>query len=349
MTPHATSDPSDIVLDEIASVKRAVRALDVCALKGASREALGELSQSLLRVFEEARGLGCRLTDLSDEIREGAPERASLAGPLGTRRAPSALDVGDLAFVMRMSLNRHQVELEAATTPASMLGVCESCRHELEQALAALERRFQGEPSFLARERGVEASLKCRRAYARLRAGMVEVGDVSRGRGGSVRALRAAGALIALLIGSDGYPYFRASDRLLLANLERRVLNYLEHGGSAARGVRIFHDFKAFVDQLAVINLRQDLKKHDTGCLSHWLAELEDAVAGSSSLIDSVNRYREAIRGRDVQFDALLEGRATLTRSGLVSDLRRMLGSLAPKREGSDEPSRPEAPARTTA
>lgn len=347
MTPHATPDSNDAVLDEIASVKRAVRALDVGALKGASREALSELSRSLVQVLEKARGLGCRLTDLSDEIREGTA-RASLAGPAGARRPPNALDVGDLAFVLRMSLNRHQVDLEAAKTPASVLGVCESCRDELEQALAALEQRFHGDPSFPARDRGVEASLKCRRAYARLRAGALEAGDVARGRGGSVRALRAAGALIALLIGSDGYPYFRASDRLLLAQLERRVLNYLEHGGSAARGLRIFHDFKAFVDRLAVINLRQDLKKHDAGCLNHWLAELEDAALGSTSLIDSVNKYKEAIRGRDVQFDALLEGRATLTRSGLVNDLRRMLGSLASNRDASNQ-SAPEASARTTA
>lgn len=349
MTSHVTSDPSDAVLDEIASVKRAVRTLNVGALPGASGKVLSELSKSLVRVFEEARGLGCRLTDLSDEIREGTPERASVTGVLGARRSPSALDVGDLAFVMRMSLHRHQVELEAAKTPASMLGVCKSCRHELEQALAALEQRFQGEPSFLVRERGVEASLKCRRAYARLRAGVVEVGDVARGRGGSVKALRAAGALIELLIASDGYPYFRASDRLLLADLERRVLNYLDHGGSAARGLRIFHDFKAFVEQLAVINLRQDLRKHDACCLSHWLRELEGAVAGSSSLIDSVNKYRDAIRGRDVQFDALLEGCATLTRAGLVTDLRRMLGALAPSLDGSHDPARSQAPARTTA
>ncbi len=346
---HAAPDANDAVLNQIARVKRAVRALDVSALKGASREALGGLSRTLVRVLEEARGLGCRLTDLTDEILEGTPDRASLADPAGARRPPNALDVGDLAFVLRMSLNRYQVELEAAKTPASMLGVCESCRYELEQALVSLEQRFQGEASLVARERGVEASLKCRRAYARLRAGALEVGDVARGRGGSVKALRAAGALIALLIGSDGYPYFRASDRLLLAQLERRVLDYLEHGGSAAHGLRIFHDFKTFVDRLAVINLRQDLRKHDACCLSHWLAELEDAALGSSSLIDSVNRYGEAIRGRDVQFDALLEGRATLTRSGLVSDLQRMLGSLASSRESSEQPAPPAASARTTA
>lgn len=333
VTPHATPDPSDAVLNEIACVQRTVRALDVSGPDRADREVLRELSKSLSRVFEQARGLGCRLTDLSDELRQGALDRASHVGPVGLGSVPNALDVGDLAFVMRMSLNRHQLELQAAKTPESLLGVCESCRVELERALAALEQRFRGEPPPIARERGVEASLKCRRAYARLRAGVVEVGDVARRRAGSLKALRAAGALITLLIGSDGYPYFRASDRALLATLERRVVNYLEHGGSAARGVRIFQDFRAFVDQLSVINLRQDLKRHDASCLNHWLADLDDNDTGSSNLIDSVNKYREAIRGRDVQFDALLEGRATLTRAGLVNDLRRMLGSLVTGRD----------------
>lgn len=337
MTLHATSDPCDSVLDEIASVQRAVRALDVDAYQGAGPSVLDELSKSLARVLHEAHDLGCRLTDLSDEILERTPERASIAGPLGMHRAPSALDVGDLAFVMRMSLDRHRLELQAAETPASVLGVCERCRHELERELAALEQRFHGALLDQPRKRGVEASLRCRRAYASLRAGVVEFGEVARGRAGSVRALRAAGSLIAILIGSDGYPYFRASDRLQLAQLERRVLNHLEHGGSAARGLRIFDDFKAFVAGLAVINLRQDLKKHDACCLKHWLSELEDAVAGSASLTDSISKYREAIRGRDAGLDALLDGRATLTRPGLVADLRRMLGSLAPPPQGSGE------------
>ena len=349
MTLHATSDPCDAVLDEIASVKRAMRAIDVQASADASVEASAELSRSLVRVFEEAYGLGVRLTDFSDEILENTPERASFVGALGTRPAPSALDVGDLAFVLRMSLNRHQREFEAARSPASMLAVCARWRDELEQALAALEQRFQGEPASLVRERGVDASLKCRRAYAHLRAGLEAVGEVARGREGSVSALRAAGALIALLIGSDGYPYFRAADRLQLASLERRVLSYLEHGGSAARGLRVFHDFKAFVDRMAVINLRQDLKNHDACCLTHWLAELDDTVAGTIDLLDSVAKYREAIRGRDADFDALLEGRATLTRVGLVNDLRRMLGSLALERESSGEHALPGTPARTSA
>ena len=348
MIPRATSDPGDNVLDEIASVQRAVRAIDVGAYQGASFAALGELSKSLGRVLREARGLGRRLTDLSDEILERTPERASSDGLSEPRRSPSALDVGDLAFVMRMSLDRSQVELEAAETPTLMLGVCARCRQELDQLLAVRELRLQGEPSPVMRERGVEASLKCRRAYARLRAGVVAVGEVTRGRRGSVEALRSAGAMIALLIASDGYPYFRLSDRLGLASLERRLLNYLEHGGSAGRGLRIFQDFKAFVDQLAVINLRQDLKKHDACCLSHWLSELEGAAVAHASLIGSVEKYRDAIRGRDAEFDALLEGRATLTRGSLITDLRRLLASLAPV-DGCGEFSRNSAPTRTSA
>lgn len=349
MTPHATSDPCDTVLDEIASVKRAVGAIDVCAYQGASPEALGELSKSLARAHEEARGLGRRLTDLCDEILERTPGRVPIEGPLGERRSPSALDLGDLAFVLCMGLNRNQLELESAKTPALMLDVCERCRHDLELSLAALEQRFQGESSTVPRERGVEASLKCRRAYARLRAGMLEVGDVARGRDNIVRALTTAGALIALLIGSDGYLYFRASDRLQLASLERRVLNYLEHGGSFGRGLRLFEDFKLFVDQLAVINLRQDLRRHDVGCLSHWLSELEGAGSSSVDLMGSVNKYREALQGRDAELDTLLEGQTTLTRLRLIADLRRLLSLLAPGRREFDDHAPPSASTRSSA
>lgn len=349
MTPHATSDPCDAVLDGIASVKHAIQVIDVCAYRRENPETLNELPKSIARVFEAVRALGSRLTDLSGEILEQAPERASSAGLLGARRSPSALDVADLAFLMRMSIDQSQIELEAAGTAASMLEICERYRGQLEQMLAALEQRFEGQPALGTRERGVEASLKCRRAYASLRDGLVDVGDVPRGRAGNIRGLRVAGALIARVIGSDGYTYFRVSDRLQLAELGGRMLDYLEHGGSAARGVRILQDFKAFVDQLAVVNLRQDLKRHDAGCLSDWLSELEGATAGGTKLMDSVSKYREAVRGRDAAFDALLEGRATLTRPGLITDLRRMLDSLAPHDEVSGERAPPANPARTSA
>jgi len=158
-----------------------------------------------------------------------------------------------------------------------------------------------------------------------------------RGREGIQAALRAVGTLIVRLVGSDGYTYFRASDRFAISSVQRRILHYLEHGGSVGRGLRVLQDFKVFVEQLAVINQRHDLKTHDEICLRTWLAELEAGVSGGD-LMSSIEKYRDAVQGRDVALDAVLEGTATLSRRSLIIDLRRLLSSLAPETESFDEP-----------
>ena len=331
MTLHATLDPCDPVLTEIVSVRAEVAALDVAAYEGADLEGLGELSRALCRLLVETRNLASRLSDLSSAMLDRAPDAEA------PRRWPYALDIADVAFVMRLELGQKQHELEAARSSTLVFGLCQRCQKDLAQFLLALEQRIQGEFSQSPRERGVEASLKSRRAYARLRTGVAEVGDGVRGREGIQAALRAVGTLIVRLVGSDGYTYFRASDRFAISSVQRRILHYLEHGGSVGRGLRVLQDFKVFVEQLAVINQRHDLKTHDEICLRTWLAELEAGVSGGD-LMSSIEKYRDAVQGRDVALDAVLEGTATLSRRSLIIDLRRLLSSLAPETESFDEP-----------
>lgn len=332
MPPHATSDPCDPVLAEIVSVRAEVAALDVRSYEGATLEGLAELSKALCHLLIEARDLASRLSELSGAMLDRAPETEV------TRHWPYALDVADMAFVMRLELSQKQQEIETARNSTLVFDLCQRCQRELAQFLLELEARVLGEFSQLPRERGLEASLKSRRAYARLRAGAAEVDGTVRGREPIQRALRAAGTLVGKLVASDGYTYFRASDRLQITNLQRRILQYLEHGGAAGRGLRVLHDFKGFVAQLAVINLRQDLKTHDLGCLRAWIAELEGVAVGGADLMSSLDKYRDAVQGRDVALDAVLDGTATLSRSSLVADLRRLVSSLAAEAESLDEP-----------
>ena len=332
MTPRATSDPCDPIFTRIVSVRAEVAALDVPSYEGASLEGLRELSKALRQLLLEARNLASRLTELSGDILDRAPEADA------TRHWSRALDVADVAFVMRLELRQKQQELEAAQGSTLVFDMCQGCQRELAQFLLLLEARILGECPQVPRERGVEASLKSRRAYGRLRAGALEVGDGVRGREGIQQALRAAGTLIVRLVGSDGYAYFRMSDRLQISGLQHRILNHLESGGSAGRGLRVLQDFKGFVEQLAVINQRQDLKTHDASCLRTWLAELEGVAVGGADLMSSINKYRDAVQGRDVALDAVLEGTATLSRRSLITDLRRLLDALAPAAESLDEP-----------
>jgi hypothetical protein len=306
-------------------VRAGVAALDIRSYEGATLEKLGELSQALLQLLFAARNLASRLTDLSGATLDRA-QHADV-----TRHWSCALDVADAAFVMRLELSQKQQELEAARGSTLVFGICQRCQQDLAEFLLALQTLIQGDYAQVPRERGVEASLKSRRAYAYLRRGVAEVGDGARGREGIQRALRSTGTLIAALVGSDGYTYFRASDRLQITTFQRRILEYLEDGGSAGRGLRVLQDFKLFVEQLAVINLRQDLKTHDEACLTSWLAELEGVAVGGADLVSSLNKYRDAVQGRDEALDAVLDGTATLSRRSLITDLRRLLDSLSPE------------------
>jgi hypothetical protein len=307
------------------NVRAEVAALDVRSYEGATLEGLGGLSKALAHLLLEARNLASRLTDLSAPMLDRAPRDGAYAAlaPCARRRRRGLRDAA-----------RTQPETARArdcSNSALVFDICQRCQRELPQFLAALEARILGEFSQLPRERGIEASLKSRRAYARLRAGAAEVDDGVRGREGIQQALRAAGTLIGKLVGSDGYTYFRVSDRLQITSLQRRILQYLEHGGAAGRGLRVLQDFKVFVAELQVINLRQDLKTHDSVCLRAWIAELEGVAVGGAILVSSLDKYRDAVHGRDVALDAVLEGTATLSRSSLIADLRRLLGSLEPE------------------
>lgn len=249
------------------------------------------------------------------------PAAAPLQQPIG------AIVLHDLAFALRIDVLHMQTHA-ARTASRSRWGALPNQVQHLVSSLGHLQSLLDGSRAPLERLKGVDASVSSRLAYATLRSGLGESGELESEPGSVQRALLHAGALLSALVTSPGYAYFRTSDRHRAIGLQHRIVNYFDHGASVAVGVQVFKDFRAFVEFLAVINQRQDIKRHDAQRLAQWIFELESNSSATRDLLGSVRQYRDWLYGCDAELDATFDGDVTVSRRGLLNHLRRIEARL---------------------
>lgn len=300
---------------------------DFCAAHVAV-DGLGEpeLRETLAPMLRRCVTVAEALLRMARVALEGDVPASAVIGPL--TRLNDALGLHDLAFVLRIDLLKVQHSaLHLAPRHCGRRILLSQMQHLVDE-LGRLRSLLSGSQVPGERLKGVEASVSSRLAYASLRSGSIEFGELEHEENAVRRALLHAGALIGALVTSQGYAYFRASDRGRVVGLQRRILDYFQHDESVPTGVQVVRDLKAFVGFMSVINQRQDVKRHDRQVMARWVLELEGNANATRDLLGSLRQYRNSLYGCDPELDATFDGNVTVSRRGLLNLLRRLVLSL---------------------
>ncbi|MFZ5438363.1 MAG: hypothetical protein ACOZQL_00075 [Myxococcota bacterium] len=216
--------------------------------------------------------------------------------------------VADIAFMARIELRQRLERLgEAATTGDGweVLSQCSSALRRLQKSLSALEHALcevEGRERRFSYDSELTVSLETRRQYRRLWSRVEELGEPGTEK---VRpALRAAGTLIAMLVGKSVYSRIREQDRRQLRAFQERILAWLEPGaGDERAGVRLWQDFAGFVSMLRGINHRQELVEHDRKIL-RLLRAAADPAKEAPGLLLVLEGLDDALDAARLQGDA---------------------------------------------
>jgi hypothetical protein len=228
---------------------------------------------------------------------------------VATKQLGSLRAVEEIAFMADLELRQRTERLTrvgAAQGAAALLGECDGSLRRIRKALNAVDAAIATAadvPPRLDFASELETSLAVRRAYAKLRARLVGVGQPTHE---TMRVrLRAVGTQIASCIGWDVYADMRVGDRLVLRDIQRRVLEWLRGGNDAtpAAGMRLWQDLAGCLEMLGLVNRRQELVAHDA-------AVVRDTIARLGSSADDVHAEvwygLRALDGLDPELDELL-------------------------------------------
>lgn len=244
--------------------------------------------------------------------------------------APSSVSaVEELAFMASLELRQCDariVSTRASGTAMNRLITCDTSLRRLRRGVAAVENQIAALTDVAARidlAPHLEISLRVRRAYGKFCRAVSGEGEPT---AESLRArLRSLGTQIAVLVGWDVYPEFRVQDRLLLHDLQHRVLDWLRAGDDAvpATGVRIWQDLSSTVQMFRQISRRAELVNHDAALLAR-LVPMYGATAPGAPMTDACVHELRPLAGLDLELDEILLGGERTSMGELTAILRRL-------------------------
>lgn len=311
------------VQDAIAQLAARAEAVELHRFESRTREQLtGELLPVLAELMLDARALVADVLLVCEErahrtrgpgisVVDGriptVPDGADV--PVDTTRTSwSASAVADMAYLAGLELRQCSERLEGLMTVESadlLLTELDTARRRVGKVLRSLDYALDQAglaTSKLDSAAELESSLAIRRAYGRLRDDMKAIGAPLEET--LPTQLRAVGIALATLIGWKGYATIRIRDRLRIRELQGRLLEWFREGREPTMGIRLFQDVSAFVQILADVSKRQELKEHDTRLVEGAVRSLASIEAIVPAHLRSA---LEPLRGLDVELDALLE------------------------------------------
>lgn len=154
------------------------------------------------------------------------------------------------------------------------------------------------------------------------------------------KRLYATGTLLATLVDSEAYPYFRASDRYGVSLLQRRISEFLRQPQAEEAVLNTVHrDFEACVERLASVNFRQQLRQRDGAVMREWLWERHRRSSQWYEPPRDLLHQRRQLLGLDPRLDRVLVRRLKMERMALVAVLEGLL--VGSQRAVGELPTRP--------
>ena len=243
---------------------------------------------------------------------------------------PGWQDVGDVCFVSAVQLRGVRRQLTEQQGYEDLLVACESGLRHVRRMLWALRDAANvasGQsrvPSAAIFADEIAAALTVRRLFNKFRRSLRPC--TSDDRAAVVQALQAAAHALAMLIGALEFPVVRASDRLLLLRLERRVIGWARDDGSVADGLRLLQDVATAAELLRDVNQRQELRAFDEQLAGRLAATMPANVNELTRYLGELGQ----LDGHDDELDGLIAiARNTMLDSLQLGQLRAALSRIA--------------------
>ena len=291
--------------------------------------------RSLLRQSAELMGdVMDRFDDEAEHVRDlDDATEADFFKEIGTEIASQMAlqEVSGLAFVSRGQLLDVAQDLDRAVEQRDLWKAashCDTGLRRMGRALVALDasvRDFEGLDPKFHKWHNLEDSLEVRRIYSGFRrAVLIDEPDL---HGRFENAIRC----IADLRDLPSYPFLRIDDRLELRGVDERLRMWLGSGEKADEedGERLWQDFAGFVQLLAQVSQRQELREHDrlsVDSVFRTLFESESSVEpGAAAVLEEYHlELLEPLLGCDDELDVLILHPSRYK----MADLRSMLERL---------------------
>lgn len=297
----------DIRVYEVASAETIAADLQPTTLS-----LLADTSALLGRVIEACAGAPrpdpVALASVETVRTSYLPFERAIDATVAMSTAGSYAAVEEIGFIAQLELRQRAERLRrlsASHGVVVLLSECDSSLRRVRKALNAVDAAIasaEGVSPRLDFTSELQTSLTVRRAYAKFRtrvlAGEEPTPETIRAR------IRGIGTQIAMVVGWAAYPEMRVRDRLLLRELQQRVLAWLREGEGARfeAGLRLWRDVVSAIEMFTLVNRRQELCDHDFGRIREIAAALQTA-----SVVDPpVWSRAAALEGLDPQLDTLL-------------------------------------------
>lgn len=312
---------------QLRSLRLQLAALWAGALRidpGAYEQRVESLCAELMPLLEQVGQLCSLLMDQCDSWRTRGLER-------GLAMEVSVLsDVCFMAMSEAATKRRELSALRPELNPLRSLAVCASVLRSVCKALVSVDSQLSralGEPTAIDMSARLQQSLEIRVAYSILRRTAEATGAPSEGE--LRMRLKAIELRIQLLSEKELFLRLRLEDRLELRSLQRRLLGWLDGVPDTTSGRRLFQDALGFAQLLTQVNLRQELRDHDTAIVHDMLAQLEGSSA--TQLTDAQWCSLRPLLGLNDRLDDMLR-MDQRDRAPCLQLLRGLADSLRPSR-----------------
>lgn len=320
-----------------------------------------ELRPTALKLLDEARHALSVVSDSCDalpKLKKAEPKQdTSGATPIVSfeRAIDTALAdltagreaIEEIVFMAQIELRQRADRLKATQKKhgaSALLIECDSSLRRIVKALSAVDSaiaKASSMPALLNFTSEQERSLKVRKTYARFRKNVLAKGDPDETNFHS--SFRAMGTHIAKLVGWSTYPEMRIGDRLLLLDLQQRVLTWLrgDNNPTVDDNRRLWQDMRGCIEMFALINRRQELIEHDRAALSRLSEKIPANVATIAELDADTCSQIASLEGLDDELDSLINS-AVPSISQIVPVLQRLhTAHSAPKTNPGDSTNLP--------
>ncbi len=236
-------------------------------------------------------------------------------------------ELGNVAFTARLELSRAAASLAGATSREALIVACDRGRRKLRRCAEAVldsapEERVQTEPPG-PQVSAVESALIVRVAYGQFREALPACDPTD--PASVMRAIRISVNAVSRLLGGRAYEHIRHADRLMLRELQQRMVHWA-HQPDHATGVRLHKDLMTTADLLRGINHRQELREHDERALRALARTLRSPVDVSAR--GELVRLLQSLRGRCDELDACIVDDPAQLDAARESGLRVVLGTF---------------------
>ncbi len=225
-------------------------------------------------------------------------------------------EVSGLAFVSRGQLLDIVAAIDSAIEARQTWKVAshiDSGLRRAGRALIAIEsamRECEGLPVEYRQWHSLDDSLEVRRIYGEFRRtvlrGDEDPDQVPSGKKLATKLWHAA-ERIAVLRGREIYPYLRIDDRLQIRRLQKRILEWLDQGGTELEtGAQLWSDLISFARLLAQVNYREELREHDRLAVDGLYRRFFEAEAVPRALTSEKLTLLEPLLGREDDLDKII-------------------------------------------